>query len=544
MKYGAVYTPDDLATFVAKLLIDEDNPTETSFAKCVLDPACGGMSLLTAISRLRGRDVALLGIDFDDEAIVASRVYAKHSGMKAHLINEDFIAPNSGDNTLDYWKHRIGQQRAIIANPPWSSEHIYNRGDLQKRGFELLEGQYDSYSLFVELCIKLLEDGGLAAFILPDSLFSETATQLRRYIAENTEICVLARLGEKLFPDVHRATTVLVVRKRHPNVASTVTCFRLSTEQRRKVLRGEGDLYDAYLAGLHRIPQSRFLDGNGYTFDIDARDEDRPIIDTIRGAGLTWSHSLKFYRGVEISKSGTIVTCPICDCAMAATRTDNVGNTKVCRHCGSTFALKTDSFSTLIAREVTDGYVEVLVGEDIGRYQIRSSRYIRTGVEGINYKDKSIYSVPKLLVRKTGMGIKSVVDEEERLVTQTIYFFAQRNGEKNPNLLYYYAALLNSRIVYFYYIKTYGENEWKSHPYLTKRILESLPLVPYDPTNESCIAIGRLAKELCNRYVISADLELEDMIKRLYHLSDDDMSHIKNELAKLPTLDAIKEMKY
>lgn len=544
MKYGSVYTPNGLATFVAKLLIDELGPSLGRDINEVFDPACGGMSLLVAVDTQCESSLTLLGIDFDDDAIESSSTLLMETGMKARLIKDDFIAPENGKDSLLYWQKTIGKQGAIVANPPWSSEHIYDRGDLQRRGFVILDGQYDSYSLFVELCIKLLDDGGVAAFILPDSLYSETATRLRQFIAENTEIRVLARLGEKLFPDVHRATTILVVRKALPTDDSRVVCFRLDTEQRRRVLSSECDLYDVYLANSHMVPQARFLEEENYTFDIDSRSEERPIIDTIREAGLTWSQSLKFYRGVEISKTGSVATCPVCDCAMATTRADVIGKTKVCRHCGNTFTLDAESSTVLIEREPKEGYSEVLAGEDIGRYQIRGTRYIKTGVSGINYKDMGIYSEPKLLVRKTGMGIKSVVDEEERLVTQTIYFFAQRNGEKNPNLLYYYAALLNSRIVYFYYIKTYGENEWKSHPYLTKRILESLPLVPYDPTNEACIAIGRLAKELCNRYVISVDLELEDMIKRLYHLSDDAMSHIKNELAKMPALDAIKEMKY
>lgn len=544
MKYGSVYTPNGLAAFVAKLLIDELGPSLGRDIDEVFDPACGGMSLLAAVDTQCDSSLTMLGIDFDDDAIESSSVFLRETGMKARLIKKDFIAPEDGKDSLLYWQRIIGKRGAIIANPPWSSEHIYDRGDLQRRGFEILEGQYDSYSLFVELCIKLLDDNGVAAFILPDSLYSETATRLRKYIAENTEIRVLARLGEKLFPDVHRATTVLVVRKVLPTDDSRVVCFRLDTEQRRRVLRSECNLYDIYLANSHTVPQARFLEEESYTFDIDSRSEERPIIDTIREVGLTWSQSLKFYRGVEISKTGSVVTCPVCDCAMAATRTDGIGRSKVCRHCGNTFTLDAESFTILIEREPKEDYSEVLAGEDIGRYQIRGTRYIKTGVSGINYKDVAIYSAPKLLVRKTGMGIKSVVDEDKHLVTQTVYFFAQRSGEKDPNLLYYYAALLNSRIVYFYYIKTYGENEWKSHPYLTKRILESLPLVPYDPANEDCIAIGHLAKELCSGYTIPVDLELEEMLKRLYHLSDAAMRHIRTELAKLPALDAIKEMKY
>ena len=73
----------------------------------------------------------------------------------------------------------------------------------------------------------------------------------------------------------------------------------------------------------------------------------------------------------------------------------------------------------------------------------------------------------KILVRKTGLGIKSVVDDSGRMVNQAVYFFTAGEGLRE-DALYFYNALLNSRVIFYYYMKLYGENEWKSHPYLTK----------------------------------------------------------------------------
>ena len=91
---------------------------------------------------------------------------------------------------------------AVIANPPWSSEKIYSKKDLYNAGFVLTTGQYDSYVLFFELAYKILKDEGVMAFIIPDSIFEAQNQLLRKFLTENTQIKVIARLGEKIFKKI------------------------------------------------------------------------------------------------------------------------------------------------------------------------------------------------------------------------------------------------------------------------------------------------------------------------------------------------------
>ena len=81
--------------------------------------------------------------------------------------------------------------------------------------------------------------------------------------------------------------------------------------------------------------------------------------------------------------------------------------------------------------------------------------------------------------------------------------------------LEYYLALLNSRVVYYYYLKTYGENEWKSHPYLTKQIIYTFPIRPFngDQIDTEIIA---LASKLMRKYDYSTDIKLERLIMKKY----------------------------
>ena len=206
-KYGVVYTPDALADFVADLLYRYTDKVDRPI---ILDPASGECSLLSAAKKRFGENAICFGIDVDSEAVNNTKAVFS-------VIHNDAIMPvNVKRKTADYWSAKLPPVNAIIANPPWSTEKIYNRDALINAGFTLVNGQYDSYVLFMELAYNILSPGGTMAFIIPDSLFDAQNESLRRFLCTKTTICVIARLGEKIFDEVNRAATVIVCKKSDP----------------------------------------------------------------------------------------------------------------------------------------------------------------------------------------------------------------------------------------------------------------------------------------------------------------------------------------
>ena len=125
-------------------------------------------SLLSAAQKRFGEKAICLGIDVDAEAV-------KNTKDVFSIFHNDAIMPvNVKRKTADYWTTKLPPVNAIIANPPWSTEKIYNRDALINAGFNLVNGQYDSYVLFIELAYNILSPGGTMAFIIPDSLFDAT----------------------------------------------------------------------------------------------------------------------------------------------------------------------------------------------------------------------------------------------------------------------------------------------------------------------------------------------------------------------------------
>ncbi len=533
-KYGVVYTPDSLAQFVAALL-KRTAESSSQIIRTVLDPSSGECALLNAAKKAFGTECAYIGIDVDREAVNATK-------DSFTIIHNDTILPqNVKRKAADYWRGKLPEIDAIIANPPWSSEKIYDRSELNSSGYTLASGQYDSYVLFLELAVNLLRDNGIFAFIIPDSLFDSQNERLRKFLVEKTCIRVIARLGEKIFDEVNRAATVIVCQKAAPTADSETICFRLSTDDRKAYLSGDGTLIAFFDDKQHIVKQSRFLCNSGYNFDIDTHTDEEHLLSIITSNSICWKDTFVFGRGVEISKTGKVVYCPNCGCAQGYKKKQLEAGKKKCVNCGSEIPVTNDTAQNVITRVPDDDSVSVFVGENIRRYKISGECYIKPHIEGINYKNRELYLPPKLLIRKTGLGIYCAIDYTGSMTSQTVYILKYADGnDRTP--LEYYLALLNSRVVYYYYLKTYGENEWKSHPYLTKQIIYTFPIRPFngDQIDTEIIA---LASKLMRKYDYSTDIKLERLIMKKYGLTKDEQELIIREMNNLPNLGAVNDMK-
>lgn len=539
-KYGVVYTPEGLASFVARLIQVE--ASELGIAPSLaLDPSCGEGSLLSALRGLLPSDVVLVGVDVDASAAKATQSILGHRGT---AITNDFILPVEGEDSSGYWREALGEPDIVIANPPWSSERIFPADELTAAGFDAPLGQYDSYTLFMDLSLRLVKDGGLCAFILPDSVFSATAEPVRRKLVANTSIRCIARLGEKFFPGVNRATAVLLVRKEKPTPDSKVKCFRLSPGRRKSVFGGEADLYQVYLEDRHEVLQSGFVSDPYCRFSVDVQASETGLLRKIESDQIDWNSTFVFSRGVEVSKSGLVAKCPHCGKAQGFKKAHEQSGEKTCVHCGSDMPVTGENTMRLFGSSEESGSIRTVVGEDVGRYVVSEGSFLVLGVPGIDYKDPECFSAEKILVRKTGLGIKAALDKGGVMTTQTVYSCRYVDPE-NAFPMEYYLALLNSRLVYYYYLKMYGETEWKSHPYITKKILFSLPLKkPSSKNAELCAEIALLCAELMQCHSREKDLALEGLVFELYGITHEERERIRQTMSALPELSAIAEMKF
>jgi len=154
----------------------------------------------------------------------------------------------------------------------------------------------------------------------------------------------------------------------------------------------------------------------------------------------------------------------------------------------------------------------VAVGEDVNRLRVEPSKMINRNLNDFNYKFE-LEDTERILVRKTGIGLKAVVASGVA-TTQTVYHFTPY--DKAPfYALHYASGFLLSRIVIALHLAKTGETEWRSHPYVTQKAIRELNLpIPKPGSKEESIAkeIAAISKLLHEK---GTDCVLEEKLDSL-----------------------------
>ncbi len=191
------------------------------------------------------------------------------------------------------------------------------------------------------------------------------------------------------------------------------------------------------------------------------------------------------------------------------------------------------------------------MGEDLYRFTSISKSWINTLKEGINYKDLKIYNGDKILVRKTGVGITASLDYENAVTNQVVYILRLKPAVEKMLSLEFVLAVLNSRAMTYYLIKKFGENEWKSHPYLTQTTLVNLPFPKIDFNSENVkdlinrvteIVRGEVSQSKEKNITRTNDLFIERVVAYFFKLNQTDYKSIFDTLSSSEQLIPIKRL--
>lgn len=272
---------------------------------------------------------------------------------------------------------------------------------------------------------------------------------------------------------------------------------------------------------------------------------------------IDWEQHFWDGRGVELGKTGSVVRCKNCgDWMPTPSRLDDPRHKIVkCPQCGSNLKAQGElTHSQIVSRmKHSQGWRPFIVGEDVNRYYAIPSGYIDTSYKGINYKDDSFFEPPKLLVRKTGVGIYAAIDRTDALTNQVVFIFRPKSSATSTTTisLEYVLGILCSRAMLYYYAQRFGEKEWRSYPYVTQALIKKLPIPDpfsanrrdknwhsrlFQPVDAVVSAKGAISK--------SYDLDIEDIVMDIYGLDEKERSRIYEVLEKMQKLRIVREMLY
>lgn len=418
---GAVFTPATVAIWLASMARRYGANPEIS-----IDPAAGEGALLEAAravfpnSRLSGAD-----IDPESQATLFSKGFA-----------EDRLPVNGlRESSFPIWQQG---EALVIANPPWGAKFTVNERLEYRQQFTCATGQFDSFGLFTELIINSMRVGDYAAILLPDTVLLPEHARIREFVHKTCEVFHVARLPEGVFEGVNMGCVALILR-RGDTLHDVIDFSRIPREQFPRLASNPDDLIANTQLTEFRV-ESKLVQRNNFGWNIVAyRSGLKFELSKLMqdpSTHSTWDQWFRSGRGIEIGrKSADLLT------------QQTVGK--------------------------GDQFMPVAVGGDVHRRCVSPSRWIDTSRTKLDLKSE-FETRERLLVRKTGIGIKASVVRGVA-TTQTVYNFVQKD-DAPPWATHYAAGLLTSRVVIALHLAHAGDVEWRSHPYVTQRIVRTLPL--------------------------------------------------------------------
>jgi adenine-specific DNA-methyltransferase len=379
----------------------------------------------------------------------------------------------------------------VIGNPPY----IYRNLDFsnEKKFFieEYLshEGNFDLYKFFIERILRILNSCGIASYIVSNTfLTAKTFSKLRKLLISNFEINELFDMGLNVFDGVTVENIVFRIQKSTKPINEAVS-IKIDRRKNKNILEPEA-IYNLSLKKIYDQERS---------FNIYLNSTIEQLINKLRKNSINLSQ--------------------ICYCTVGI----NTGYIK----------------DKLVANyQVNSSYHKVLNGKDIGPYSIKwNGEWIKydkdfikdSGSLGRTLPPEYIFTDEKILVQRTrrGMSRKLVCayDNEKFYNLNRISNIVIQNKEYT---IKYIIALLNSRLLDYYFNKVFNEYEVKPLH------LATLPIKILDQVKQS--KFGSVVDQilLAKKSDPSADTsaletEIDRLVYDLYGLTEEEIQIVEGE---------------
>jgi len=362
----------------------------------------------------------------------------------------------------------------VVGNPPYIN--ISNIKDKKlrnyyKKNYTVAKNKTDLYAFFIELSNKLLSKNGMFAFIISNSWLSTDSFSLfRKFILENFNINKITELNNKIFAEAS-VTPILLFMQKQINQDSTI-----------KIEKYKDEIFNS----ISEIKSEIFKLNPNFVFTL--KTVINPHIETINLQEI-----VKFSLGIKT--------------------TDN-----------ERFIKDT--------KENEDCY-KYLRGKDINRYSIDyQNKYVwyrpdlmneKTGAGARKFEH---FLKEKILIRDVAVDIRATLDTENYLVADTITFIYEVDKKYYPKFI---LCLLNSK-----YINYWFKTQFSAGLHIKINQLNYIP-IPIISKKEQQLFIKLVNKIIENKKEninIEKELKLlDEMIYKLYNLTEDEIKIIENETA-------------
>lgn len=228
---GAYYTPEKVVNRLIDNLYTNDSNLNS---RTICDPCCGTGNFLLCLGN-RGINYSnLYGQDVDPISVYLARINIAlvSPKMSATDIQSRVIVGNT------YFETFAQHFDVVLGNPPWGSEFSDEDATKCRKLFKTAVGKsLESYDLFVEKALSMLNPNGIVAFVLPEAILGVAAHDtVRKLLIDSCSFKFIAYLGN-VFSGVQCPSIILgVARDYHRsvlgcNVSTNKDSFTIKSER-------------------------------------------------------------------------------------------------------------------------------------------------------------------------------------------------------------------------------------------------------------------------------------------------------------------------
>ena len=446
---GRFYTPGPVAEYITHESLATFHKTSDTSPLSVLDLACGaGMFALKAFdalyqrSREAGRGGALaqqlLGnqlflVDRDPWAcyVAALNLVLKAKSLepectidRLNIFCADALRRWEYDGNVELRKLFSTRFDLVLGNPPYiviNQLKAAKEDILQYKSYASAAYKINTFALFIERGLDLLKPSGTLGMIVPNTLLTQIYFEaLRKYILNTSRIGKIfdtKRMFENAFVE-----NCIILLQRDENAVrrrqSVVEC--LLKEPVRAASQCSGDC-----ERIVRIPQRHFEKAPFMMFNVRLDEATFALLEKIADGHSTLGDICESHDGV------------------------NPGNAK---------------HKLLVNEQLDEHCRKILNGKNIGRYRlnwdglyVRYNRRLLAKGDNVRWGHQASLDGPKILTRQTADRIIGTYEEGEYYATNSIHTTILRHDAKTAFSLKYVLALLNSKVLSFYYRKLISE---------------------------------------------------------------------------------------
>jgi type I restriction-modification system DNA methylase subunit len=489
---GIYYTPK----YIVDFLLDESLEKLISQAGIgttlrILDPACGSGSFLIAAydrileARKHGAQSSLydsfeilqrslFGVDIDEQAVEVAQLNLllkalvektllptlqqnlKHGNSlifgEAIELQDLFGQEIYENKPFDYKTEMqdafaAGGFDLIIGNPPY----VFARGgsfdtkvkEFFKRNYQVAQYQINTYALFIERAFQLLKPDGYLAFIVPNTwLTIQTFSELRKFLLENTSSLKIVNIVDKVFSAANVDTCLLIAKK---GTGGEVILGQLSNggiEEFGHFSKAEFSEPE-YMINIALLRNS----GNGRLIS-KLNSFGKPLSDL-----ATVKAGLKAY---EVGKG-------------KPKQTEKMKNERVYHS----------------RKRMDETYRKYLEGKDVKRYHVDwSGQWIKYGDCLAAPRDSELFSNERILVRqipsRPPYSINAWLVEGDYVNDINSMIITNFNGVAPKYVL----ALLNCKLMTFWFVNTFDKFQRKTFPQFKVNELATFPIFTAQESTE------------------------------------------------------------